>query len=106
MTIKELYKFLILSWLCVVIAPSLIYFILILIVGVEIPFWIAVYLMLFSGLTNMEIWILSVWTARKTVMSVEVLKEKAEYYENLIGGFFSKNSEDNVEYRDYIDEIL
>ena len=87
MTLKDLYKFLIISFFLIVIVPSIVYFTLIFYMHIQIPFYIAVYIMIFSGLTNMEIWTLSIWTAHKTLQSVSDIKEKAEYYESLAKSF-------------------
>ena len=90
--LAHLNKFLLISFFSVVIVPSIAYFILIYGLEIHIPFEIAVYLMLFSGLTNMEIWLLSVWTARSTMKSVNKIKEEADKYkEDIATALFGLN---------------
>lgn len=84
--LAHLNKFLLISFFSVVVLPSIAYFLIIYGFEIEIPFNIAVYLMLFSGLTNMEIWLLSVWTARSTMKSVNKIKEEADKYKEDIAG--------------------
>jgi len=84
--LQSLNNFLIISVILVVIVPSIIYFLTIIAFNITIPFNIAVYLMLFSGLTNMEIWLLSMWTAKTTLNSVDKLKQEGEKYKELLSG--------------------
>lgn len=92
--IKRLITFLIISFTVTTIIPTCMYIVYVFILHGVLSMDIAVLFMLLSFTTNMEIWILSIYTAITTYRSIENIQKEVDKYRSIADIFLGKEDTD------------